>query len=61
MTKQIALEEDVHADLLLLKSIIRKNYPDSAKNLSTVLRYIFERAGYTEAFFDRMREEGVKE
>ena len=53
--KLVRLTEDVHADLLLMKSI------KQCKNLSDTIRFILHHAGYSEAFFDRMRELGVKE
>jgi len=50
----VRIEEDVNADLKLLKQI--KN----CKNLSDTIRFVLHHAGYNAAFFDRMRNLGVE-
>jgi len=51
----VRIEPDVNADLKLLK-VIKK-----CKNVSATIRFIMHHAGYTEAFFDKMRSLGVGE
>ena len=48
MTKSIQVEDDVHADLLLLKRI------KGSASLSDLIRLLMELGNFTEAFFERM-------
>jgi len=55
MTKIIAVEDDLHADLLLLKAIHKH------KNLTETIRYEMNLAKHDRAFLDYMFEKGVGE
>lgn len=52
--KLLYVEDDVHADLLLLKSI------HGHKNMSETIRYEMALAKHDAQFFDRMRDLGVE-
>ena len=51
----ITVEDDLLADLKLLKGILRKN------NMTEVIRQIMHHAGYQPAFFEKMAELQSKE
>ena len=48
MTKSIQVEDDVHADLMILKGIF------SSKNLSKTIRKELNHAGHNQAWFERI-------
>ena len=54
MTKMIQVTDDIHADLMTLKGVL------SMPNPSKVIRSLMLSRGYTEEFFERVREDVVK-
>ena len=50
MTKSIQVEDELHADLMTLKGI------RGVRNMSALIRELVEARGYSEEFFERIRE-----
>ncbi len=52
MTRAIQVEDDLHADLMTLKGI------RGVRNMTDLIRELVEARGYSEEFFERIREKG---